>query len=80
VLLDFRFTSPPNLESRRASRYSCAVSPSQISDHCSVIGGEDAVHCFSGKRYAFNDHLLIFMAGAEEDVIDSLVDQLRSRL
>jgi hypothetical protein len=57
-----------------------SVSPSQVGDHRAVIRWEDTVDRLTAKCDSFYDHLLVFVARTEEDVIDSLVDQLRSRL
>ena len=54
--------------------HSANVLPAEITDHGTVIGGEDAVDRLATQCGTFDQHVLIFLTRPEEDVVDSLVD------
>jgi hypothetical protein len=45
-----------------------------------VIGREDPVDSVADDLRCLDDDVLAFAAGAEEDVVDALVDEFRARL
>jgi hypothetical protein len=52
--------------------------PTQVCDHGQVVGGMDTSDRLASQVYTLHQHLLVLLPGAEEDVVDALVDHLRS--
>jgi hypothetical protein len=59
----------------RGSYFSRAA---QVCDHRQMVGGIDASNRRAGQMDTLHQHLLVFAPGTEEDVVDALVDHLRS--
>jgi hypothetical protein len=58
----------------------CSAPPAQVGDHGPVVGGVYACDRLAGQQDPLDQHVLVFASGTEEDVVDALVDQLRSGL
>jgi len=54
--------------------------PTKVNHHRSMVGRKDAVNGISRDHNRFNVDQLILVAGAEKDMVDALVDQLRTGL
>ncbi len=54
--------------------------PTEINHHRSMVGRKHAVNGISRDHNRLNIDHLILVAGAEKDMVDALVDQLRTGL
>ena len=54
--------------------------PTQINHHRSMVRRKDTVNGISRDHNRLNVDQLILVAGAEKDMVDALVDQLRTGL
>jgi hypothetical protein len=63
-------------------RGSCvsAVMPTEINHHRSMVGRKHAVNRISCENNRLNVDQLILVAGAEKDMVDALVDRIRTGL
>ena len=65
---------------RVAGRVVSAVMPTEINHHRSMVGRKHAVNRISRENNRLNVDQLILVAGTEKDMVDALVDQLRTGL
>ena len=54
--------------------------PAQVRDDGPVVGRVYACDRLAGEQHPLDQHVLVFASGPEEDMVDALVDQLRSGL
>jgi hypothetical protein len=66
--------------SAAAGRVVSAVMPPEINHDRSMVGRKHAVNRISRENNRLNVDQLILVAGAEKDMVDALVDQIRTGL
>jgi hypothetical protein len=75
-----RFSIRVDASSSTAGRVVSAVMPTEINHDRSVVGRKHAVNGIPRDDNRLDVDQLILMAGAEKDMIDALVDELRTGL
>jgi hypothetical protein len=66
--------------SSAAPRVVSAVMPTEVNHHRSMVGRKHAVNGIPRDDNRLDVDQLILMAGAEKDMVDALVDELRTGL